>query len=1140
MLTDLESALTELFNIRILKEQRPELSAQYRMTPLGNTGYFLYVDKSLDHETVSNLKPHLESILARFEQLETIAAEHTLLSAELKRMGQATRSGFDLEMGIEREFEFVRDFGAEYALLQEDRVVVNSGLDPHILETARRSLAEADAFELFVKQEELVGYSTEVFRLVVLSPRPLSETLKDILQAKLWWLTQAHRQTTSELEVIFHTFPDVYFRLDSEGIILDYKAHPSIPLPPDILGKPVQDVAPYREMGHLFAQAVRQVRQTKSIVSFEYPFTVQGRRYFHGARLAPLGKTQIVAIIRDITERKKAEEALRRSEERFRLMFEAAPDGITILDERGVIVDCNPAALRLYDRPAEEVIGQHIADFVTSPFKGVFKEVMPLLQQLEPQEREIQVLRADGSVVDVWRKVTPIVGPEGDFKGILVYDRDITALKRAEAELRKLYRAVEQSVSTIVITDLNGTIEFVNPAFSRITGYSAEEAIGQNPRILKSGRHPPEFYREMWDTLIRGDVWQGELINKKKNGELYWEAATISPVKDETGRTTHYLAVKEDITERKRAEEELRIKHRQQQILNTLLQISLEDLSLAEQLERVLQEILTIPWLPLLPRGGIFLVEDDPEVLTLQVQQNLGSALQTMCARVPFGRCLCGRAAATRRILFTDCMDERHENVYEGITPHGHYNVPIVSGQEVLGVVVLYLPEGHKKTEGEVSFLQAIASTLAGMIRRKRTEEELRLRRRQAETLRAATQVLSSTLDLSQVFELILSELQKVVPYDSVAVQQLKGDRLEIIGCRGFPNPEEIIGISFDLTKDDSPNREVIETREPLILHNPAAKYPAFQSDPHASAHIASWLGVPLLFGDRPIGMISVDKQEPGFYHQEHARLAMAFAAQAAVAIENARLFDEVQRAKEAALEASRLKSQILAAVNHDLRTPLGAILGYTELLQGGAYGSLSDRQQEVVTKVLDSAYYLTDLVNDLLDGAQLEAGRLELNIAPFNLPEMVGRVESRMNVLAQKKGLALAVEVAPDMPTMLSGDEKRLQRILSNLLGNAIKFTETGEVRARIYRLDPNRWAMQVTDTGPGIPPEAQAYIFEAFRQVDNSLTRRPSGSGLGLSIVKQLVEMMGGEIALESKVGQGSTFTVMLPLTLPQEEIE
>lgn len=173
-------------------------------------------------------------------------------------------------------------------------------------------------------------------------------------------------------------------------------------------------------------------------------------------------------------------------------------------------------------------------------------------------------------------------------------------------------------------------------------------------------------------------------------------------------------------------------------------------------------------------------------------------------------------------------------------------------------------------------------------------------RRREAETLRAAAQALSSTLDLRKVFELILSELQQVVPYDSASVQQVVGDHLKIIGGRGFSNQEELLGINFNLTIDDTPNLEVVRTRLPVILDDAPLTYEGFRHDPHAQADIHSWLGVPLLFGDRLIGMIALDKHEPKFYTQEHARLAMAFAAHAALAIENARVFDELKRTEEA------------------------------------------------------------------------------------------------------------------------------------------------------------------------------------------------------------------------------------------------
>ncbi len=1445
MLKEIEAALSELFDVKILKERRPDLSAQYRMVPLRHTDYILYLDKSLDYKTVFKLKSRLELLLARFEQLETIAAEHALLNVELKEMGQAARAGFDLEAGLEQEFEFVRDFKAEYALLQEGRVAANSGLDAFTLKTARQRLANTGDFELLIKQGELVGYRTELFSLVVLSAQPLGEALKDALQAKLWWLTRAHRQATSELEVIFNAFPDIYFRLDADGVILDYKAHPTIPLPPDILGKPIRAAIPDQEAGDRFVRAIQQVRQTKSLVSFEYPLAIQGRRYFYGARLAPLQKTQIVVIIRDVTKRKqaeevleeqqtflrqvldinpnfvfvrdrqgrfvlanqaianaygvsvediigktdadfdsnsekveriwredrqvidsgqemfvpesritdaegnihwmqtikrplvdedgvvrrvlgvsadvtkrkKAEEALRQSEERFRLLFEAAPDGITLLDDRGFIVDCNPAALRLYDRPAKEVIGQHITGFIAPPFKQVFKEVAPQLRQLNLQERELQVIKANGNVVDIWRKGSPVADSEGNLNSILVYDRDITALKQAEAELRKLYRAVEQSASTIVITDLNGTIEFVNPAFSRITGYSAQEAIGQNPRILKSDQHPPEFYQEMWATLSKGDVWQGELVNKKKNGELYWEAATISPVKDGAGKTTHYLAIKEDVTERRQAEEALR---RADSIIRTSpavafmwrndegwpvefisdnvielfgytaeefisAKVAYSDVVHPDDLERVVEEVsrhsrekarqsfVHEPYRILSKDGQIKWVDDrthirrdekgqithyqglvlditarkkaeealrqseerfrllfeaapdgvtvlddkgfivdcnpaalrlydrpvkdvigrhitefvalsfkqvfkdvvsqlrqlKPQELEIQVIKANGNVVDVWRKGMPktdpegnfngiliydrditalkraeteaslllaltkgiseapdfstalnialrlvsehtnwiFGEAWIPSFDGTvlensRASYYRDEKDERlrefdrtsqpftflpgvglpgrvwvsgqtewHQNITNLSEKMYHrvkyaaeiglkatLGVPIVADGQALAVLVFYMAEPRPEDRRLVELVSAVATQLGTVLHnkqaeeeirklsraveqsastivitnlngtiefvnpafsqitgysaqeaigqnprilksgqhppkfyqkmwatlskgdvwqgelvnkkkngelyweaatispvkdevgktthylaikedvteRKQMEEELRIKRRQAETLRAATQALSSTLDLPRVFELILSELQKVVPYDSVSVQQLKGDRLEIIGCRGFPNPEEIMGISFNLTGDDNPNRQVIETQAPRIIHNPASDYPEFETGRHAPANIASWLGVPLLFGDKPIGMIAVDKQESDFYNREHARLAMSFAAQAAVAIENARLFDEARQAIVAALEVSRLKSHILATVNHDLRTPLGpswAILNSSRLV---------------------------------------------------------------------------------------------------------------------------------------------------------------------------------------------------------------
>jgi PAS domain S-box-containing protein len=246
-----------------------------------------------------------------------------------------------------------------------------------------------------------------------------------------------------------------------------------------------------------------------------------------------------------------------------------------------------------------------------------------------------------------------------------------------------------------------------------------------------------------------------------------------------------------------------------------------------------------------------------------------------------------------------------------------------------------------------------------------------------------------------------------------------------------------------------------------------------------------------------------------------------------------------VALARDQALETSRLKTELLAKVSHELRTPLGAILGFAELLEAGVYGSLSDKQQQVTIRIIDSTQYLTSLVNELLDQAQLEAGRLKLNIQSFAPADLVDDTLIRMGVLARAKGLSLTSDIAADVPPALWGDSARLQQILVNLVSNAIKFTPTGAVRMRLYCPDADHWAMQVSDTGSGIPVEAQTYIFEPFRQVDGSVTRAHAGTGLGLSIVKQLTTVMGGEITLKSEIGQGSTFTVSLPLQATPEKM-
>jgi signal transduction histidine kinase len=232
------------------------------------------------------------------------------------------------------------------------------------------------------------------------------------------------------------------------------------------------------------------------------------------------------------------------------------------------------------------------------------------------------------------------------------------------------------------------------------------------------------------------------------------------------------------------------------------------------------------------------------------------------------------------------------------------------------------------------------------------------------------------------------------------------------------------------------------------------------------------------------------------------------------------------------ALEADRLKSQLMASVSHELRTPLTAIKGYSELLTEDAYGTLSIEQHAIVQRVLLNTVQLQGMVNNLLDHAQMEQGKFIIRNAPFSPVDLLETSRAALSILATTKGVELKSEIAPDMPALLIGDVLRLQQILFNLTSNALKFTQTGSVEMRIFQPDAAHWALQVIDTGIGMPIEAQAHIFEPFWQIDTSATRKYRGSGLGLSIVKQLADLMNGKISLVSQPEKGSTFTVTFPV--------
>lgn len=248
---------------------------------------------------------------------------------------------------------------------------------------------------------------------------------------------------------------------------------------------------------------------------------------------------------------------------------------------------------------------------------------------------------------------------------------------------------------------------------------------------------------------------------------------------------------------------------------------------------------------------------------------------------------------------------------------------------------------------------------------------------------------------------------------------------------------------------------------------------------------------------------------------------------------------EELALARKQAEHATQLKSQFLATMSHELRTPLNAVIGYTEIQLAGMAGSLTSEQEEYQTRVLANAEHLLALINDLLDLSKIEAGRMDLAQKPFNVAEWVREIALQNRVLADEKGLRFEVELDEHLPECITGDASRLKQVVINLLSNAFKFTEAGEVRLQVRRNDRESWKIIVSDTGIGIPAHAQDTVFEEFRQLDGSSRRQYSGTGLGLAIVRKLVLMMGGNIRLKSETGKGSTFFVTLPLVKETEAV-
>ncbi len=847
----------------------------------------------------------------------------------------------------------------------------------------------------------------------------------------------------------------------------------------------------------------------------------------------------------------------------YRMLVEEIEDfAIFHLDTEGRIASWNAGAERLFGYAEGEVVGQAFSLIFTfdDRAKDVPARELKKARETGRAEDARWHLRRDGSRFYANGITTALRDEAGTLRGFAKVARDDTKRKQAEEALLMHSRVLKNMVEGVSLSDENGIIQYTNPAEDLIFGYERGEMIGQHVTIQNT--YPPEenarIVAEVIEQLKTKGAWFGEFSNRKKDGTPFTTYARVTAL--EVGDKKYWVCVQEDITARKQNEEALReardeLERRVEQRtaeLSAAVQVLQTEIAERERAEEALQ------------KG----------------QEFLNALLET----IEDGIVACGADGtitlfnrATREFhslpdepLPPDEWAERYD-LYnaDGRTPMKREDIPLFrawQGEQVRNAEMVIAPKGGeartllasgralfdaqgKKLGAVVSMHDITAQRRAeeeriGHIREQARRAEAEAAQRRAAFLAEASSVLASSLDYATTLK---SVAHLAVPHlaDWCVVDMLEQDgALHRLAVAHSDSSKE--DLAHDLARRFPYN---MEGSHPIVraLQTGNSQFAGLISDEMiAAAYPAaeqlrivrelgfkSFMIVPLVARGRALGVASFVAAESGRrYTEDDLAFAEDLARRAAAAVDNAQLYRLAQRERAEAEQANRLKDEFLATLSHELRTPMTAILGWANLQRSGNLNT--EDSAHALETIERNARAQVRLIDDLLDTSRIMTGKLRLDVRSLALASVIEQAVDAAQPAADAKNIRLQMLLDPKAGPV-SGDPDRLQQVVWNLVSNAIKFTpKNGRVQVRLERIN-SHVEITVSDTGKGIEPEFLLRVFDRFRQADQTTTREFGGLGLGLAIVRQLVELHGGTVeAASAGAGQGTAFTVKLPVTI------